>query len=276
MMGPKISHSETKPALKIQFFSDLHLELTKTQIPIIPVKGDILVLGGDMGDLSVTNPKTTKNPKLYIFMKQVSQNFKDIIVITGNREYYQWDKKGQLSMEQIDIEMAKFYSQFPNVHFLNKTSWTHPCGITFLGCTLWSNVPKVYKKFAESHIFTYKFAYLAENVPVTTEYTNKINHEQIEWLKNAVKPLKNCVVITHHAPSLNFFFGWKDAALQKALASDLDDFINNSPQIKLWICGHVHEIKEEMIGKTLVSMNCIGYPGDQAKVYFDKTISINY
>jgi hypothetical protein len=263
----KMVSAAVKKGVRVQFFSDLHLELERTTIPQVPVKGDVLVLAGDTGDID-----DGKFPK---FIRTVSHDFADVILIPGNREYYQWSKTGQLGMQELEAKWTKYCSQFPNVHFLNCGTWTHPSGLDFHGCTLWSHVPPAYAAKTEARVFTYKYAYVSAGKKVTVDYTNKLHAAQTAWLKAAVAKSKRCVVITHHVPTLRFFAeSYKQHAIVGGLAADLDSFIETSPQIALWICGHAHFIYENTIANTLCSMNCIGYPGDLPDVHFDKVHTI--
>ncbi len=104
---------------KKDWLFNIFLELERTLVPIVPVKGDILILGGDIGDLN--------DDRMEKFITTMSKDFKDVILITGNREYYQWKKHGQLGMLEIDKEIEKMCNKLPNVHFLNKKTWIHPC-----------------------------------------------------------------------------------------------------------------------------------------------------
>ena len=72
--------------MKIQYASDLHLELSGNSkyVKEIPfeVTGDILVLAGDaayLGDKSLPNSK---------FWKWASENYREVFLVPGNYEYY--------------------------------------------------------------------------------------------------------------------------------------------------------------------------------------------
>ncbi len=271
------SSQGSKRRLRVQYFADLHLELSATKIPTVPAKGDVLVLAGDMGDLD--------SPKLRTFMEIVSHSFPHTLVISGNREYYQWSKSSPLTMSAIDSKLSEFYSRYPNVHYLNKSTWIHPeSGVAFHGCTLWAYVPPELASVTERRVFSYRYAYSAAGRRVRVVDTNALHEDHVRWIKEAVKQTRGgCVVITHHAPTFRFW-GYKKGdeidpkLLAKALGNDLDEFIEASPQIKLWICGHVHWVEERMVGETLCSMNCIGYPGKLFPliVHFDKVFDIPY
>ena len=72
--------------VKIQYASDLHLEFMENTLyleahPLQPV-ADILVLAGDTGYLD--DEGFVKHP----FWDWASENFKEVIVIPGNHEFY--------------------------------------------------------------------------------------------------------------------------------------------------------------------------------------------
>ena len=50
-----------------------------------------------------------------------------------------------------------------------------------------------------------------------------------------------------------------------AFVSNLDEFIMDHPQIKLWTHGHVHNVFDYTIGETRVVCNPRGYPGENTE-----------
>ena len=75
--------------MKIQYLSDLHLELMSTHKfsklceKIIP-KCDILVLAGDIGD------PLHHNDRYKFFLHSMSKKFKKVFLVSGNHEYYRY------------------------------------------------------------------------------------------------------------------------------------------------------------------------------------------
>jgi hypothetical protein len=61
-----------------------------------------------------------------------------------------------------------------------------------------------------------------------------------------------------------------------AYSSDLDQFILDRPQIKLWTHGHTHHEFDYMIGSCRVMCNPRGYDGyeQQAEQWKLKTVAI--
>lgn len=72
----------------IQYASDLHLEFADNWRYLrdnpLEVKGDILILAGDIGYLGDDN--YCKHP----FWDWASENFKEVIVCMGNHEFYKY------------------------------------------------------------------------------------------------------------------------------------------------------------------------------------------
>ena len=81
-------------------------------------------------------------------------------------------------------------------------------------------------------------------------------------------PNKKYVVIGHHAPSKQSvkpkYAG--DHEINGAYSSDLESFITQRPQIKIWTHGHTHDSFDYMVGNTRVVCQPRGYDGweDQA------------
>ena len=72
--------------MKIQFASDIHLELSDNSRFIksepFEVTGDVLVFAGDTGHL---RDRTLPNLK---FWKWASANYREVLIVPGNHEYY--------------------------------------------------------------------------------------------------------------------------------------------------------------------------------------------
>jgi Icc-related predicted phosphoesterase len=69
------------------------------------------------------------------------------------------------------------------------------------------------------------------------------------------------VVVGHHAPSRSSTHPRyrHDVLMNGAYSSELDEYILDHPQIKLWTHGHTHEDFDYMIGSTRIFCNPRGY-----------------
>jgi hypothetical protein len=77
---------------------------------------------------------------------------------------------------------------------------------------------------------------------------NRLNKLCVDFLENAVRINKNCVVITHHMPSESLIdIKYKTPNMQpynQWFYCNTAKFIeNNQTKIKCWIYGHTHIIK---------------------------------
>ena len=73
--------------MKIQYMSDLHMEYAENSRYLkkveFPVTGDVLVLAGDTFYLNNTTAPLAKS------WKWASANYKQVLLVLGNHEYYQ-------------------------------------------------------------------------------------------------------------------------------------------------------------------------------------------
>lgn len=73
-------------------------------------------------------------------------------------------------------------------------------------------------------------------------------------------PDRDIVVMTHHCPSAKCISNeYVHDLMNASYVSELDDFIVSHPQIKCWVCGHVHHRGSFKIGNCLCVMNPLGY-----------------
>ena len=74
--------------MKIQYMSDLHLEFSDNSRWLkhneLPVTGDVLVLAGDIFYLK------NKVAPLSNFWKWASANYRQVLIVPGNHEYYNY------------------------------------------------------------------------------------------------------------------------------------------------------------------------------------------
>jgi hypothetical protein len=94
----------------------------------------------------------------------------------------------------------------------------------------------------------------------------------------AAQPLKNWIVVGHHAPSKVSTKPQyeNDVVVNGAYSSDLSEFMLDHSQIKLWTHGHTHHDFDYIIGVTRVVANPRGYIGyeHQADIFNLKFVEV--
>ncbi len=274
---------------KIQYISDIHLEFYKklSSLPQISVTSDILVLAGDIG-----YPTTTL---YWEFLEQQSLRFKNIILITGNHEYYHTQnaiKQGKiLDIHTMDELIASELNrrELKNIHFLNsKNNSIVIDNICFIGNTLWSHIPDGAIYEVSQRMNDYKNIFINNDEygleTISTDDINKLHLEQKDDLVNTLlnitksDSINKVVIITHHLPSFQLINPKYQTSelkeLNYAFASDILDTLDDDvkSKIDLWICGHTHSPESKVVNGVQCVINPIGYPGENKLCNWDTPV----
>ncbi|MCL5974578.1 MAG: metallophosphoesterase [Gammaproteobacteria bacterium] len=240
--------------MKIQFASDLHLEMSmsmsnKTLYSFEPTDADVIVLAGDIH----SHVKGVK------WAAQVSRDLKiPVICVAGNHEYY---GKEYFQTLQAMRDEAEYY---PNVHFLENNSVIID-GVRFLGSTLWTDF---YGDGSISIEQNLKYAAFLNDFrkikysdrPLKPTDLIDIHTKSKKWLtKELGTPFDGkTVVVTHHGPSrLTQHKRFEFDAISACFLTKLDHLVE---QADLWIYGHSHSNLDTMIGECRLVSNQYGYP----------------
>ncbi|KAL9653731.1 hypothetical protein ABK040_016659 [Willaertia magna] len=258
--------------MKIQVASDLHVEhfsdlnkfheqyklVKETNFKLFEnVIGDILILAGDVANVRKSSFKE--------FLQEISIKFSHILMVAGNHEYYGNDYNSCLE------QMKNICKEFTNIYFLDKTK-IEINNLIFLGCTLWSNIPKENLTTVNNSMNDYRLIKF-NNTTLTTTDTCQFFKEDYDWLQFQLQQLNNnnlenkkIIIITHHAP-LNY--GVSDPEyenstdsfklqLNSAFCSDCSNLMK-SFKIDFWIFGHTHYSSLQKCNKTICLSNQLGY-----------------
>ena len=250
--------------MKIQFCSDLHLEMHQNQKwikenPLIP-KGDILIIAGDTDYLGSDFGKQD-------FFKKISDEFEQCYLIPGNHEYY----------GGFDISTAFGETKekiYDNVTLLNNSIIIHN-EIELIFSTMWSLIGRFKYEIVNAIADFQRINYIGQ--PLSTHVFNELHRKSFEFIKNAVLGEGNKIVITHHLPSeLCNADEFKDSIYNDAFCVNKTNFISTS-NIDYWIYGHSHRnIKDFQINGTKLITNQLGYVGfgEQDDFVRDRIINI--
>lgn len=278
--------------MKIAVCSDLHLEFDDLDLHNTE-NADVLVLSGDIfiaselailgSPVPVTNFASKRAEKYNDFIVRCCNRFPQVILLMGNHEHYHGD-----FVRSADI-IRKTFSDLKNLHFLDK-EYRIIDGVLFFGGTLWTDmngedpitmmqmsgamndylqvknsnnmvsyrVPDL-DKGDDGFAFKERPAYFkpADSVEDHFAFRRELDAVLEKFTDMPV------VVCGHHAPSkASTHPRYKtEYHMNGAYSTNLDNFILDRRQIKLWTHGHTHEPHDYMIGTTRVVCNPRGYAG---------------
>lgn len=281
--------------MKIAVCSDVHLEFGHLALEN-PGDVEVLILSGDIlveRDLDPWDAKQAelgfsryRSERFHMFFQEVAAAFPHVIYVVGNHEHYHGDFKYTVS------EIKNKLKYLENVHVLEKECF-HLGDVTFIGGTLWTDMNKsdeytLYHmknmmndfRCVKNSLREVKFKIQEGNSikfgtrPSTfcAEDAVEDHKKMLEYIKVVVEGRKEnqkFVVIGHHAPSKQSTHPRyiNEGIMNGGYSSDLDEFIMDRPEIKLWTHGHTHEVFDYMIGETRIVCNPRGYIGHEQRAY---------
>ena len=89
-------------------------------------------------------------------------------------------------------------------------------------------------------------------------------------------PTSRIIVVTHHGPSKqSLSTEYVTDLLSSSYVSNLEDFIINHSNIKVWCHGHCHVLKDYYIGQCRVLCNPFGY-GNENDMKLTQPIGLSF
>ena len=230
--------------MKIQIFSDLHLENKEIKYP--SPFCDILILAGDVCEID----KLEENRAFFLY---ISMNWKKILWIPGNHEYY----SKNYNIDEVDSLLELFVKLFPNIIILNRKVVIID-NIKFMGCTLWSRIHDDVVSRGQSAFKKLLF----NSVPINNSYYNKMNHRDVSWIYDNYNPDIDTVLITHFPIKQGFTtdpqFRNDEQKIRDVYTNNID--INpNKSKFLYCISGHTHYNFFKKINNITYLSNQYGY-----------------
>ena len=252
---------------KFYLASDLHLSFGPLEIPNTD-NVDCLILAGDIIEIDTLKKDgtCTKNG-VREFFEQVNRDYKHVIWVFGNHEYY-----GNYYMEKSRDDARNWltHNGFHNIQVRENQS-TEVNGIPIHCCTLWTDMNNNNEHCAYTiQIGMNDYRYIRGANPgragakINTKEIQIIHQRSLMYLDKATEDGRNCIVVTHHQPTLRALNSNYPSNLDYAYASDLSDFFLDRPNIKVWCSGHTHDSHQQLdIGDQRFLTNCRGYYGHE-------------
>lgn len=236
--------------MKIQYMSDLHMEFADNSRYLknneLPVTGDILVLAGDTFYLNNTIAPLSR------FWKWASANYRQVLLVPGNHEYYQGC--------DIMTRGLQWRWMFKDNVGYYQNQVVHIDDTDFILSTLWSHVPPQNEFFVSRGMNDF-YQTFYDGKRLTVENYNLMHKFCLDFIKKSVaeSTAKHIVVVTHHLPTTKVVAAQHLCSdLNSAFATELGNYIADS-RIDVWIYGHSHTNIDTVIGNTRIVSNQLGY-----------------
>lgn len=252
----------------LHLFSDIHLEFSpKQEFSLPPPRQSgihFALLPGDIGH-------PTK-PEYKQFLERTRKDYDHVIVSIGNHEYYARQGSHHTPVD-IVLQTARRIAKETDCILLERDTFTfehHEQRVTFLGCTLWSDIENFYYE-AKQGLNDFRNIYIGETAPHGRENTSDFltpamyhdwHKRDVAWLQQEIETRKEpLIILTHHCPSKEIISpAYRNHPLNPCFSSNLDHLFTNN--IKLWVCGHSHRPMQTYINNIPCGLNPRGYPGE--------------
>lgn len=248
--------------MKIQYASDFHLEFRENwrilrQENPMDVRGDVLVLAGDIGYLGDDNFST------HPFWDWASENFQHVLVCLGNHEFYKYYDLSTMH-DGLVGEIR------PNVHYYYNNV-VRIDDIDFIISTLWAHIDLEDAYITEHSVTDFHRIMYGENVLTFSDF-NREHQRCLDFIRRSVAEsnARHKIVVTHHVPSFQLMSPeFSGSRINGAFTLELSDYIENSG-IDYWIYGHSHRNIDKTIGTTRCVSNQFGYAFHDEHLTFDR------
>jgi Icc-related predicted phosphoesterase len=243
--------------MTFQIISDTHLEFYSSEKEIykflesIQTDADTLIIAGDFTVLN-------RAVKEIIFGKICTQ-YKNIIYILGNHEYYGCSKT------VIDLRVRQLKNEYPNLHILQEDSVTID-GVKIGGTTLW------FPEQPDNVLYENMLSDFRA-IDGLQDWVYKKNSKAIDFIKG----FDGDVLVTHHLPSQKSIHSkYKNSPINRFFVSDIESILIEK-DIKLLVHGHTHDSFDYTLdneAKTRIVCNPYGYSGYETNKKFNKKLII--
>lgn len=256
--------------MRLQIFSDLHLERHPHWQPTRAPGADVLVLAGDIGSYQTGSLLKEDDFGLTRFSPwRHPGGWRHVLFVPGNHEYDGFDLTEAGERLQALCERL-------GITWLDRRRVVLD-GVRFVGTTLWSDFDAIgprEKAFRAANYYLRKNTCLRHGEPLLAESMRELGMECQQWLRGALaEPFDGpTVVVTHFAPTLGSADPRYGLAPGTAgFCNALDDLL---PRADLWIHGHLHCPVDHVRHGCRVVANPLGYAVKNEQAAFQPATTI--
>lgn len=239
--------------MRIQLFSDLHLERDPSFEPLIHPGTDIIVLAGDIGSYQARSRLQDEDFGLARFAPARTGSGARVLYVPGNHEFddFEHDQAyerlqgvcGDLGIEWLDRQVAVI----DGVRFIGSTLWADFDAVAAQEPDLTKQLQARNKAYRAANYYLSKNTTLKNGVPVLAEEQREMSLACQDWLRAALASAFDgpTVCVTHFAPSLRSAdprYGVTPGTA--GFCNAMDELI---PYADVWMHGHLHCANDYMV-----------------------------
>lgn len=221
--------------MKVQFASDLHLELPANARWLaaggLDVAGDVLLLGGDIAPLGMLG-----DPVVAGFLDWCDSHYRATWWVPGNHEYYGPGSPDVLTGTPLgwrcDVR--------PRVHLCNGVRVALGSDADVLLATMWTPVRPENEQVVNEGMTDCSQVMCGGHLLRAADYV-QLHHAALRWMEQelAGSDAKHKIVVTHHCPVLSEDPAYASNGLSDAFVADLAPMVARCGAER-WLFGHTH------------------------------------
>jgi predicted phosphodiesterase len=233
--------------MRIQLFSDLHLERDPDFRPMIAADTDVIILAGDIGSYQSGSRLRDDDFGLGRFSPASSGHSRAaVLYVPGNHEFdsLEYDEayaRLRATCERLGITwLERQVVTIDHVRFVGTTLWSDFEALVGKDDDLTKQMQQRTKAFRAANYYLSKNTTLKAGEPVLAEQIRDMALECQQWLRDALAtPFGGkTVAVTHFAPSLiSADPRYGRTAGTAGFCNALDDLF---PFVDVWMHGHLH------------------------------------
>jgi len=240
--------------MRIQLFSDLHLERYPDFRPHILSDTDVVVLAGDIGSYQSGSRLTSEDFGLERFSPRLPElAHKSVLFIPGNHEFDALDfdqtyARLRATCERLGIVwLDREIVTIGHVRFIGTTLWSDFDALAVQDTDLTRQLQQRNKAFRAANYYLSKNTTLRNGEQVLAEGIRAMSLDCQAWLRAALAtPFEGVTVaVTHFAPSLlsaDPRYGKTPGTA--GFCNALDDLFK---QAQVWMHGHLHCLNDYVV-----------------------------
>jgi len=239
--------------MRIQLFSDLHLERDPSFEPLIHAGTDVIVLAGDIGSYQARSRLQDEDFGLARFSPARTGSPARVLYVPGNHEFdgieyeaaYERLREAcaRLGIEWLDGQVLVV----DGVRFIGSTLWADFDAVAVQEADLTKQLQARNKAFRAANYYLSKNTTLRNGEPVLAEAQREMSLACQDWLRGALlAPFDGpTVCVTHYAPSL------RSADPRYGVTPGTAGFCNAMdaliPYADVWMHGHLHCVNDYVV-----------------------------